>query len=622
MIKKRYRTIFSLVLLSAFLTSIEPVSVFAQDNKKETSVGQEKSVNEDTLIEETSLIEEEEVKDTGKVNIVSSAPILSDFKDGNFEFSNEGVIGTYEIYARESIKDSANNEVFKKDELVKKVNTDKEGKATVKNLLYGKYYSKEESTGSDMIRVESGLNNFELTADQAEANIEYSHTAEQIDIKVEGETETEFGYQVIALADIVNINGEVIAKSGDVVSKEVFASEDGTCVFKKLPTSLYGSEPMYEVMMSSTPDNYILSEETFQVKGDINETVVFDATKKSVYIYVNSKDEGLNDVSYTITDSENNIVNEGTIDSLEAVSSLGIGNQYTINLTKAGYIDSSETFSITEDKERQEITINMETTKVNVSLTDSVDGSVIKGSKYSIKNGKGEEVQTFTSDEKNVIEALPQGEYLLVQNYATKGYIKHANIPFVVEGATTEVKGKNERVKGYIEVGLVTSVNRTPIEGGQFTLLSGGDTIDTVITSSDGKAKTKEFEIAYYENGAMTNPISYTIVQTNTADGYQMDNSHYDISLDYLDDTTPVVYKSFVMPNKVIAGETPETKTVAKRISEGSNAGGTGITTSKASSVQTGDFFKRAETISLLVFTIIALALTLMYSARKKKNNI
>ena len=75
--------------------------------------------------------------------------------------------------------------------------------------------------------------------------------------------------------------------------------------------------------------------------------------------------------------------------------------------------------------------------------------------------------------------------------------------------------------------------------------------------------REKLYEIAAFKNGKYDTAIKYYLVETKTLDGYTLDQTKYEGTFAYADDSTPVVEVTFNLTNeKPEVPETPSTPDV------------------------------------------------------------
>lgn len=321
----------------------------------------------------------------------------------------------------------------------------------------------------------------------------------------------------------------------------------------------------------------------------------------------------LSSIQYMLYDESDKNVSEGTIESGTIMKNLIVGREYKISLQKEGYIVTDKTFSVAEDSD-QIIDLTMTQVKVTIKLYDAEDQSGIKGASFRIENSNGDKVKEFVSEaEGNNFIDLSSGEYSLIQEKATNGYVKTDVIKFTVSGdKVDEITVNNNRVNGYLDIYLVTSLNRTPIPGGEFKIFRDGTEIETVTLDGNGHGKTSNLPIGSYENGAFKTVITYQIKQNATPEEYEINSGDYEFFFDYLGDETSLVYKTFTMPNVVKAGETLQTKTVAKDVTE---------KTSETQKAQTGETYNESSYIVCTLAAFTLLVTMIIYKLKNKKNN-
>ncbi|MGF7010513.1 hypothetical protein M2146_001037 [Lachnospiraceae bacterium PF1-22] len=558
------------------------------------------------------------VADLSKVSITASVSgkVLKSFDGTNFEYDDKNVEEDLIIYASEDILDSNTGEVLvKKDAVAKEITAKAAPVAEEIELHKGTYYVKDKSPTKSGLPtfVKDKTKTFEVTGDGPQS-IDIKGTAPAtVDLKINiNQKLSKVGFDLFVAEEVKDSEGNMIlAKDTKVGYAETDSA--GVATLKELPANgAYGIS--YYALMTSVPKGYIQSEDKIVFDGKSTQEVTSVVEKKDVRIKVNENDNILKGVSYSVLDGLGTEVAKGTTDKVTSLGDLSVNETYTIYFSKVGYKPIEPvTFTVNRDAV-QEVAVVAEKTVTLFSLKDIEDNAFIEGVNFEIVTA--DESVVAIESEKDVLEVkgLPIGTNTLRQMAANKGYVKILPLEFeVAEDGTATVDVFNERTLGYIEINLVTSVNREPIEGGKFILKNGDEKVAEVITNENGVAKTELLQIAKYEDGVMGDQIAYTIQQIETPDKYKLDSSDYQISLEYLDDETKTVYKKFTMPNVIKTGEEAKTVTVKKKVSNSGNAGQTGTATSAAA---TGDN-ARLGILMILVAGCVLLGMKVISIKRK-----
>lgn len=231
--------------------------------------------------------------------------------------------------------------------------------------------------------------------------------------------------------------------------------------------------------------------------------------------------------------------------------------------TPDGYVTCKD---LTFEKENayDEIEFNMkdDIIKVEISKKDAVDKAEIKGAKMQLLDKDGKIVEEWTTDGKvHYIEYLPVGTYTLVEKAAPFGYVLSEPVTFDVKdtGEVQVVEMLDARTQGYIKIEKLSSVNRNPLAGAVFEFKNkDGQVIDTLTTDEKGNAESKRVDIGIYENGEFKDFAVYYLQEVTSPEGYQLDDTVYEIKFGYLGGDVPVVYKNYKIPNVKVVVEEPK----------------------------------------------------------------
>ena len=104
-----------------------------------------------------------------------------------------------------------------------------------------------------------------------------------------------------------------------------------------------------------------------------------------------------------------------------------------------------------------QITVENDFTKVKISKQDITNGKELPGAELEVRKEDGTVVEAWTSTDKpHLIEALPEGDYVLRETMAPKGYQVAQDIHFTVKstGEIQQVVMKDELKEGTIRTNL------------------------------------------------------------------------------------------------------------------------------------------------------------------------
>lgn len=181
----------------------------------------------------------------------------------------------------------------------------------------------------------------------------------------------------------------------------------------------------------------------------------------------------------------------------------------------------------------------------------------------------GAAVAVLTTDENGEasVDGLPLGKYHLVEVEAPYGYVLDETtkeIALTYEDDHTEVIYENaeffdERVKTQLSLIKKNSVNQIPVEGAIYGVYATEDILgrdDTVLVEADSliqSAKTDENGVADFDADL---PIGmYYVKEIETAPGYLMDESEYEVDFTYQDPKTALLTKEIAVEETPIIVE-------------------------------------------------------------------
>lgn len=549
-------------------------------------------------LEDTAEIQKVEMKDevpTGLLIINKNGEFLDkvtllDHVKGTVEHLFEYVTGsltdvTFDVFAAEDIKaaDGVSEDYFKADEKVGTITTDSNGIAQMEDLPAGKYYVKEVKTAHGYV-LDGEPRYVDLSyRDQDTPVITYDEKWQNARQKVkvtvvkkEKDTDRVLAGGVFGLytsEDIKNAKGEVLLEKDSLIEQRV-TDEKGQITF----TADLPVDGKYYVKEIFAPDGFVTTEEvqefTFEYAGEDQAEVSYDFTfeNQPTTVELSKTDlttgKELPGAHLKVTDSDGNTVDEWTsTEESHVIKELVVGKKYTMTETKPadGYVTAeSITFTVENTAEVQKHEMKDDVTKVEISKTDITGETEIPGAKLTILDKDDQVVESWTStEEAHYIEKLPIGKYTLREEQAPKGYLLTADVTFEVKdtGEVQKVTMKDDTAKGKVILNKTDKSSGEPLKGVEFELRdSKGKVLETLKTDAAGHAESRLYEIATFKNGKYDTAIKYYLVETKTLDGYTLDQTKYEVTFAYADDSTPVVEVTFNLTNeKPEVLETPNT---------------------------------------------------------------
>ena len=382
-------------------------------------------------------------------------------KNGEYEFIYEQQAMsdvTFSIYAKKDIVDSSGKVLYQANELVERVTTNKDGKATSSQLPLGDYYVKEISAPSGMVVSEQTMDvtltykNSQVALTTEIRDLENIHQKVEISLQKVGETVNN-GYQ--PLGDVVFgiYNKEDIKLSGHVVVpantliKKITTTQDGKgSITTDLPI---GS---YYVKEISAPEGYHVKNQKYefefngitqndllvQINVNSGNVITNELIRGSVVVTKYNQDQQplANAILEVYTENGSLVETLTTDESGKAQTSDLIYGSYYIKELHAptGYRLSDETISFKIRKNGEVI----QTELINYPTRTEIDkydpeGNKLFGATMQIINQSGEVVEEWkTTDETKVVEGLPHGDYILREITAPDTFQKILDVPFTV----------------------------------------------------------------------------------------------------------------------------------------------------------------------------------------------
>ncbi|WP_141521251.1 SpaA isopeptide-forming pilin-related protein, partial [Bacillus wiedmannii] len=457
-----------------------------------------------------SLKVENEMMDTGNVEIIkidkdSKAPL----KDVVFE-----------------VRDS-------KGKVVRKVTTDKEGKANVSDLSIGKYELVEVGTPVGYKPLEKPIS-FEIekgrvTALKLTVENELVDTGNVEITKVDKENKD-------ALADAVF---DIQDEAGQVVAK-ITTDKKGQAQVTNL------SVGTYKLVEVKAPKGYkqLVDPIAFQIEKGMTKSLALTVEnemldKGNVEITKVDKDsqKALAGVVFEVQDEQGKVVTTVTTDKegKATIADLSVGKYKLVEKESLpAYKQLTEPVSFEIKKGMTKVlSLKVENElldkgTVEITKVDKESGAVLAGVTFEVQDEKDKVVTKVTTDKegKANVSDLSVGKYKLVEVESLPGYKKLAKpVSFEIKKGMTEVlslKVENELVdKGSVEIIKVDKESGALLEGVTFEVQDEkGKVVTKVKTDKEGKAKISDLSVGSYklvevENlpgyKKLTEPVSFEI---------------------------------------------------------------------------------------------------------------
>ncbi|VXC16638.1 Adhesin [Bacillus mycoides] len=470
----------------------------------------------------------------------TKAPEGYQLKEKEFEVNVTGD-GIFPITVENAMVDKGNVEITKvdkesgavlagvefevqdeKDKVVRKVVTDKDGRANVSDLSVGKYKLVETKS----------LPGYKKLTESVSFEIKKGMTT-VLSLKVENEQLDKGSLEITkvdkdsqkALAGVVF---EVQDEKGKVV-KKVTTDKDGKANVSDLSVGKYKL-----VETESLPGYKKLTEPvSFEIKKGMTEVLSLKVEneqldKGSVEIIKVDKDsqKALEGVVFEVQDEAGKVIKKVTTDKSgkAKIADLSVGKYKLVEVESLpGYKKLTEPVSFEIKKGMIEVlSLKIENEMVdtgNVEITkiDKDNKAPLAGVTFVVQDEKGNEVKKVTTDKdgKANVSDLPVGKYELVEVESLPGYKKlEKPVSFEIKKGMTKsltFTVENEMVDtGNVEITKIDKDSKAPLEGVVFEVRdSKGKVVTKVTTDKDGKANVSDLSIGKYELVEVETPAGY-----------------------------------------------------------------------------------------------------------------
>ncbi|PGR78153.1 adhesin [Bacillus thuringiensis] len=470
----------------------------------------------------------------------TKAPEGYQLKETEFEVNVTGD-GIFPIQVENAMVDKGNIEITKvdkengavlagvefevqdeKDDVVRKVVTDKDGKANVSDLSVGKYKLVETKSLPGYKNLAEPVL-FEITKGMTKALV----------IKVENEQLDKGSVEITKIDKdsqkvLEGVVFEVQDEQGKVVT-EVKTDKDGKAKISDLSVGKYKlvetkslpgykklTEPVsFEITKGMTTVLSLKVENEQLDKGSVEITKVDKDNKKA-----------LKGVVFEVQDEAGTVVKEVKTDKdgKAKISDLSVGKYKLVEKESLpGYkkLTDPVLFEITKGM-TEVLSLKIENEMVdtgNVEITkiDKDNKAPLAGVTFIVQDEKGNEVTKVTTDKdgKANVSDLPVGKYELVEVESLPGYKKlEKPVSFEIKKGMTEVlslKVENEMVDtGNVEITKIDKDSKAPLENVVFEVRdSKGKVVAKVTTDKEGKANVSDLPIGKYELVEVETPAGY-----------------------------------------------------------------------------------------------------------------
>ncbi|MGQ7876754.1 SpaA isopeptide-forming pilin-related protein [Bacillus sp. 1A] len=470
----------------------------------------------------------------------TKAPEGYQLKETEFEVNVTGD-GIFPITVENAMTDKGNVEISKVDkengsvlagvefevqnekgEVVRKVTTDKEGKAIVSDLSVGKYKLVETKSLPGYKKLTEPVS-FEITKGMTKV----------LSLKVENE-QLDNGSVEITKVDKDSqkaLKGVVfeVRDEKDKVVKEVTTDKEGKAIVSDLSVGKYKlvetkSLPGYKKL--TEPVSFEITKGMTKVLSLKVENEQLDNGSVEITKVDKDSQKALKGVVFEVRDEKDKVVKEVTTDKdgKATIDDLSVGKYKLVEKESLpGYKKLIEAVSFEITKGMTEVlSLKIENEMVdtgNIEITkiDKDNKAPLVGVTFVVQDEKGNEVKKVTTDKegKANVSDLSVGKYELVEVESLPGYKKlEKPVSFEIKKGMTEVlslKVENEMVDtGNVEITKIDKDSKAPLENVVFEVRDlKGKVVAKVTTDKEGKANVSDLPIGKYELVEVETPAGY-----------------------------------------------------------------------------------------------------------------
>ncbi|MFD6509572.1 SpaA isopeptide-forming pilin-related protein [Bacillus sp. NPDC060175] len=470
----------------------------------------------------------------------TKAPEGYQLKEKEFEVNVTGD-GIFPIKVENTMVDKGNVEITKvdkengavlagvefevqneKSEVVRKVTTDKDGKANVSDLSVGKYKLVETKSLPGYKKLTEPVS-FEITKGMTTV----------LSLKVENELLDKGSVEITKVDKdsqkvLAGVVFEVQDEQGKVVT-EVKTDKDGKAKISDLSVGKYKL-----VEKESLPGYKKLTEPvSFEIKKGMTEVLSIKVEneqldKGSVEITKVDKEsqKALEGVVFEVQDEQGKVVTEVKTDKKGKanIADLSVGKYKLVEKESLpGYKKLTEPVSFEIKKGMTKVlSLKVENElldkgSVEITKVDKESGAALAGVTFEVQDEKDKVVTKVTTDKdgKANVSNLSVGKYKLVEVESLPGYKKlEKPVPFEIKKGMTKSLAftvENEMVDtGNVEITKIDKDSKAPLEGVAFEVRdSKGKVVAKVKTDKEGKANVSDLSIGKYELVEVETPAGY-----------------------------------------------------------------------------------------------------------------
>ena len=403
--------------------------------------------------------------------------------------------------------------------------TGTDGKLTFSGIALGSYTVKETATATGYV------------LDGTARPVTISTNGQTVEVRVTNEPAT--GKVVVVKTDadtgeaLLGVHFKLTDSSGAVV-KEGDTGADGKLTFSGIPL---GS---YTLTETATKEGYVLNSSPISVSLTSNgQTVTKSITNSkgrgSIIVTKtdHETDAPLEGVHFKLVDSAGALVAEGDTeeDGRLYFENIPVGTYSLIETaTIPGYVLDETPYEVTIPANGKMVFLSIENDPasgaIEINKVDAETSEPLAGVHFILKDSAGAVVKEGSTDNDGKLSfaGLALGDYTLTETVAKDGYVL-GSTPIIVtlssNGQTVTKEIRNTRAVGSVEVEKADAETGKPLPGVHFKLLdAAGEVIREGDTGEDGKLSFSGLPLG-----------SYSLVETETAEGYVPDETARPISI-------------------------------------------------------------------------------------------
>ena len=436
-------------------------------------------------------------------------------------------------------------EIKKNGALVKTVVTDKDGKAKIKDLIYGSYSVQEIEAPSDY-ELDNTPQTFDLTENGKLYKLKYSDRMKDCSISVHKLNEINEKLQ--------GAKFELLDKSGKSL-QTLETDKDGNIVFKGLRRGDYTvrevNPPVGHIKNKSdypvgihkyeSPELTVLNT---RIRGDIRILKIDSETQKPLK---GAKFKVIQDgkpVCELVTDTSGECTLTKQLYGSYAIQEVEPPKNYELNseLKSVKISENGKVYSLTYANRLKDCSIHVH--------KENEIGNSLEGVEFSLLNKKDNKVlQTALTDNKGniIFKGLRRGTYLVKENKIPRGHVNESTVKEIIidEYENPSITLINTRIRGNIRIIKVDAEDKHRLSKAEFGLFLEGKEVARQLSNEKGEVT---FTNLLYDN--------YEVKELKAPEGHLLNKQVYKVFVE----KDRYTY-TLEIPNERIKGDVELTKT-------------------------------------------------------------